>query len=86
MPDDLRERIRSHAKKNSRSINGEIVAALEVAYPLAADLSVNAKLLDATKAIITSWESVLAAIGQDPSSNAALNSAKEAVSVAEDIE
>lgn len=54
LPDGMRERIKTNADQNGRSMNAEIVAALEAAYP-AADLD-----------LVTLTEFVRAAIPGQP--------------------
>jgi hypothetical protein len=70
LPLGLRKRIKRAAAANSRSMNSEIVAALEAAYPHQHETeSINEALLEASKEVAAAWSSLLIAIGQTPDEN-----------------
>jgi hypothetical protein len=64
LPDGMRDRIKSAADKNGRSMNAEIVATLEEAYP---QTSLVERLMAHQQALFRSWEEEA-----DPSKRAAL--------------
>lgn len=79
LPVALHSRIKTHATRNRRSLNSEIVAVLEEKYPAPAAVDVNAQLVTTAEKIVASWSRMLAAIGQDPDSNENLAAAREAI-------
>ncbi|PZU23778.1 MAG: DNA-binding protein [Shinella sp.] len=46
LPDGMRDRIKEAAERNNRSMNAEIVAALEDAFPSALDVASELKMID----------------------------------------
>jgi plasmid stability protein len=53
MPDGMRDRIKIEAEKNNRSMNAEIIALLEQAYP---ETSVMDRLLSHQQNLFRAWE------------------------------
>lgn len=87
LPDGLRDRIKSHAKANSRSMNTEVILALEAAFPApAVPESVNEAMFAAASAVLDDWGQMLAAIGQDPATNPKIEALANALKAAETLE
>lgn len=79
----LIDRIRTHAKANGRSLQSEIVTALEAAYPAPIEPeSVNEAMLDAAQAVLDDWTRMLGALGQKPEDNPRVAALADAVAKA----
>ena len=73
MPGDLRQRVKSHAVSNGRSMNAEIVLVLEAAFPAPAKPEhVNERLLNAALLLAGQWSAALEGMGVDPDQHPAL--------------
>lgn len=83
LPEGLRDRVRSHAVSQARSVNSEIVIALEEKYPAPLHPeTVNEALVSASSALLDDWSKMLHALGQSATENPRYTALADAIAAA----